>query len=167
MDLIVKPDGWLVHGEARFRCALGRAGIAAEKREGDGATPAGRFPLRRLYYRADRLPPPTTGLPVSVITERDGWCDYGTCKNYNSLVSLPHDGSHETLWRDDGRYDLVIQIGHNDDPTVAGMGSAIFVHVAAADYAPTEGCVALAADDLESVIADCDSSTHLLIMIES
>ena len=166
MDLIVKPDGWL-HHHARHRCALGRTGIAAEKREGDGTTPVGHFALRRLYYRADRMAPPKTGLPVSVIGKGDGWCDDPACASYNSLVRLPHDGSHEHLWRNDGLYDIVVQIGHNDDPAVPGLGSGIFLHVADKDYAPTEGCVALSLDDLRSVIAECDTGTGLHIISES
>jgi L,D-peptidoglycan transpeptidase YkuD (ErfK/YbiS/YcfS/YnhG family) len=167
MDLIVKPNGWLHRGQFAHRCALGRAGIAASKVEADGATPVGRFPLRRLYYRADRIAAPKTGLPVSVIGEGDGWCDDPACASYNSLVALPHTGSHEYLCRDDGLYDIVVQIGHNDDPAVPGLGSGIFLHVAAADYAPTEGCVALAIDDLRSVIADCDTRSVIAIQDRS
>jgi L,D-peptidoglycan transpeptidase YkuD (ErfK/YbiS/YcfS/YnhG family) len=164
MDLIVKPDGWLHLGGARYRCALGRTGIIGEKKEGDGATPAGRFALRRLYYRADRMAPPKTGLPVSVIGESDGWCDDPASARYNTLVRLPNDESHENLWRNDGLYDIVVQIGHNDDPAVPGLGSGIFLHVAAPDYAPTRGCVALSLDDLRSVIAASDTGTSLHIM---
>jgi L,D-peptidoglycan transpeptidase YkuD (ErfK/YbiS/YcfS/YnhG family) len=164
MDLIVKPDGWLHLGGARYRCTLGRNRIAADKIEGDGATPAGRFALRRLYYRADRMAPPKTGLPVSVIGESDGWCDDPASARYNTLVRLPNDESHENLWRNDGLYDIVVQIGHNDDPAVPGLGSGIFLHVAAPDYVPTRGCVALSLDDLRSVIAECDTGTSLHIM---
>ena len=167
MDLIVKPDGWLHCGQTAYRCALGRNHIATVKKEGDGATPVGRFPQRRLYYRADRIELLMTSLPVSVIGETDGWCDDPTCASYNSLVRLPHEGSHENLWRNDGLYDVVVTIGHNDEPAVPGLGSGIFLHVAAKDYAPTEGCVALGLDDLRTVIADCDTGTSLHIMSES
>jgi L,D-peptidoglycan transpeptidase YkuD (ErfK/YbiS/YcfS/YnhG family) len=164
MDLIVKPGGWLMRGEAVFRCALGGAGISAAKQEGDGATPAGTFALRRLYYRADRVPAPVTGLPALALSAGDGWCDDPACAAYNSLVSAPHQGSHETLWRADALYDILVVIGHNDDPPIAGNGSGIFLHVAATGYAPTKGCVALALDNLVAVIADCDPSTRLTIM---
>ena len=163
MDLIINPDGWLHQGEARYRCALGRAGIKAEKQEGDGATPAGYFPLRRLYYRADRMETPETGLPKSVISENDGWCDDPACASYNRLVRLPHAGSHEVLWRKDALYDAFVTIGHNYDPSVSGMGSAIFMHFASPDYACTEGCIALAVADLMTVIACCDANTRILI----
>jgi len=163
MDLIINSDGWLHQGKARYRCAFGRAGIKAEKQEGDGATPAGYFPLRRLYYRADRIAALETGLPKSVITENDGWCDDPACASYNSLVQLPHEGSHEVLWRKDALYDAVVTIGHNYDPAVAGMGSAIFLHVAAPDFAYTEGCIALGVADLMTVLACCNAGTSILI----
>ena len=153
MDLVVTADsldatqGWATLGVQRFRCALGRGGIIADKREGDGGTPVGAFPLRRLLVRADRGAAPRTKLPVTVIEEDDGWCDA-----YNRAVALPYAASHERLWRQDHLYDLVLVIGHNDDPVVKGMGSAVFVHLAHEDYRPTEGCIAFARADLEKIL---------------
>ncbi len=129
-------------------CALGRAGITAGKREGDGATPAGLFPLRRVLYRADRGAAPTTALPVAVIEKDDGWCDAPAHADYNRPVRLPHPAHVEHLWRDDAIYDVIVVIGHNDDPVVPGAGSAVFVHIARHGFAPTAGCIALARHDL-------------------
>jgi L,D-peptidoglycan transpeptidase YkuD (ErfK/YbiS/YcfS/YnhG family) len=135
------------------RCALGRAGLvaAADKREGDGATPAGLWPMRRLLYRSDNVRPPT-GLPATPIGRDDGWCDDPDDRMYNRPVGLPYQGRSERLWRDDHLYDLVVVLGHNDAPPVAGAGSCIFLHLARTDYGPTEGCVALARPDLEAVL---------------
>ncbi len=152
-DLIVTADGWLSWGSARYRCALGRSGIRQEKREGDGATPVGRFALRRLLYRADRVAPPPTLLPIAPIGHKDGWCDAPEHPAYNRQVTVPFDASHERLWRDDALYDLLVVLGHNDDPVEPGAGSAIFLHVAQPDYATTEGCVALALADLLDLLA--------------
>jgi L,D-peptidoglycan transpeptidase YkuD (ErfK/YbiS/YcfS/YnhG family) len=152
---VVTGEGWLTWGSRRWRCALGPAGIRDDKREGDGATPAGRFPLRRVLWRADRLPRPETGLPVTPIVPHDGWCDDPHAAAYNRQVRLPCAASAEALWRDDGLYDIVVIIGHNDDPPESGRGSAIFLHVARPDYAPTQGCVALARDDLLELLRDC------------
>ena len=146
-----------------MRCALGRGGIVGEKREGDGATPAGNFPLRVVFYRADRLPAPEAGLPVKSIWETDGWCDDPESADYNRLVDLPHPARHEFLWRDDGLYDLVVVIGYNDDPPIPGRGSAIFLHLAKPDLAPTEGCVALAREDLLALLKACDAGTRLIV----
>lgn len=126
-------------------CALGRTGVidAADKREGDGKTPLGTYPFRRIFYRADRMPAPDTELTVIPISEVHGWCDDPASEQYNQLVQLPFAASHEKMWREDALYDLVLVIGHNDDPLKLGMGSAIFVHVAKEGFLPTEGCVAL------------------------
>ena len=137
------------------RCALGEGGVkpAAEKREGDGATPLGTWPLRRLLYRPDRGGQPLTALPASPITQTDGWCDASADPAYNRPVTLPYPASAERLWLEDHVYDLIVVLGHNDDPPVPGMGSAIFLHLARPDYAPTRGCVALARPDLEQVLS--------------
>ncbi|MEE8188307.1 MAG: hypothetical protein V3T80_03780, partial [Kiloniellales bacterium] len=65
MDLIVTRDGtaWRASFGARVcSCAIGRGGVAADKHEGDGATPAGCWPLRRVLFRPDRLRAPETPL---------------------------------------------------------------------------------------------------------
>lgn len=140
--------GHVTWGRKQAPCALGRAGILRVKREGDGATPVGRFALRRLFYRADRRARPETALPISPITPNLGWCDDPLSPAYNRLVRLPCPWRHEELARADGVYDLVLVLGHNDAPPTPGAGSAIFLHLATPDYAPTEGCVALAEADL-------------------
>ena len=155
MDLHVDPSGVLRWPGARARCALGRGGVRTDKREGDGATPAGAWPLRRVLFRADRLAKPDTRLPIQALTPNDGWCDDPAASAYNKPVVLPFAASHERLWRDDRLYDVIVVLGHNDDPPVAGKGSAIFMHVARDDFGPTEGCVALALRDLLRLLAAC------------
>jgi L,D-peptidoglycan transpeptidase YkuD (ErfK/YbiS/YcfS/YnhG family) len=137
--------------------------VRVDKREGDGATPAGRFPLRRVLYRPDRLPAPVTRLPIAALTPDDGWCDDPEDPQYNRPVRLPYAGRHEDLWRADALYDLVVVIGHNDAPVVAGMGSAVFLHLASADYRPTQGCVALARPDLLELLTGAGPDTVLEI----
>jgi L,D-peptidoglycan transpeptidase YkuD (ErfK/YbiS/YcfS/YnhG family) len=161
--ITVSADGWLRWGNHRVRAALGRSGVTRDKREGDGATPAGTFPFRGLHYRADRLARPQTGLSCSVVAEDSGWSDDSADPAYNRVVKLPHGFGHERLWRDDGVYDLIVPLGYNDDPPVAGLGSAIFLHVARPNYAPTEGCIALALPDLVALLAECDPRTRLAI----
>lgn len=139
-------------GAGPRRCALGRAGIRADKREGDGATPAGLFPLRRVLWRADRLPAPVTALPRAAIGPAQGWSDDPADPAYNRAVRLPHEARHERLWRADALYDLLLVIGHNDDPPRPGLGSAIFVHLARPGHLPTDGCVAFASCDLLALL---------------
>ena len=139
-----RSSGILQFEDRAYPCALGDAGIRKTKREGDGGTPIGTFKLRRAFFRADRISQPTSHLPLRALTPKDGWCDDPGHPDYNRLVGLPFDGSHEILWRYDGLYDVIIVIGHNDDPPRAPLGSAIFVHCAAANYTATKGCVAVA-----------------------
>ena len=140
--------GVLVHGHLRLPCALGRTGIVARKREGDGASPLGTWHIEQIYYRADRMLRPRTALPVRKLTNRDAWCDVTGDANYNRLVRLPYPVIDERLWRDDHLYDIVGILSYNRIPRVQGLGSAIFLHGARAGYLPTAGCVALSIPDL-------------------
>ena len=144
-------------------CVMGEGSVAALKREGDGTTPVGRWPLRRVLYRADRLVRPNTTLPVRPISPRDGWCAAPGDRNYNRPVRLPYDTSAESLWRADRLYDLVVVLGYNDIPRARARGSAIFMHVKAATGAPTAGCVALAQGDLLALIAQCRPGDVLVV----
>jgi L,D-peptidoglycan transpeptidase YkuD (ErfK/YbiS/YcfS/YnhG family) len=148
-------DGFLDLGARRVRCALGKAGVkpAADKREGDLASPAGVWPLRRVLYRPDRGAAPETALPAAALAPDDGWCDAPGDPAYNRPVKRPYPASAEAMWREDHLYDLVVVLGHNDDPPVAGRGSAIFLHLAREGYLPTEGCVAVAREDMEALLA--------------
>ena len=154
--------GTLRCGDETYPCVLGRDGVNLEKHEGDGATPKGQFALRRVLYRADRMSPPHTALPVAAIARDDGWCDAPADPHYNRAVKLPYPASAESMWRDDALYDLVVVIGHNDAPVVAGAGSAIFMHVAGDE--PTAGCVALARGDLLAVLGAVTPETILEIV---
>ena len=154
MIFTAHANGTLTWDQHSVRAALGKGGLITEcnKREGDGKSPAGIYPIRYVFYRPDRVDAPETALPVVALTPNDGWCDDPNSSDYNRHVTLPFAASHEKLWRDDHVYDLVVVLGHNDAPPVAGMGSAIFMHVAREDYSATEGCVALALTDLLEVL---------------
>jgi L,D-peptidoglycan transpeptidase YkuD (ErfK/YbiS/YcfS/YnhG family) len=144
--------------------ALGRTGIRALKREGDGGTPLGRFPVRQVLYRADRISRPRTQLEVRAIRDHDGWCDDPTSRNYNRMITLPSGRSAEGLRRDDHLYDLVLVLGYNDRPRVRGKGSAIFVHLAREGFSPTDGCIALTRHDLTMLLAEVKRGTQIVIV---
>ncbi len=176
MDIVVTPDpstagpptaGTLTWRAETVRCALGRGGVRADKREGDGATPAGLMALRYVLCRPDRGAVPAMRLPVRPIEPNDGWCDDPARPEYNRPIKLPFAGRHEILSRADDLYDVVVVLGWNDAPATPGKGSAIFLHVARtwaeAGYAPTEGCVALARADLMRLLADCGPGDRLKI----
>lgn len=145
--------GQLRFADRTFACALGRGGISADKREGDGATPAGRLGLVEVLYRADRVDRPVAELPVRAIRRDHGWCDDPDDPQYNRLVKLPLAASHERLWLEEDAYDMLVVLDWNLATPVAGKGSAIFLHVASYGYGPTAGCVALASADLREVLA--------------
>jgi L,D-peptidoglycan transpeptidase YkuD (ErfK/YbiS/YcfS/YnhG family) len=150
----VTADGLLrFHGQT-LRCAIGKGGLRADKREGDGATPTGLLPLRRVLWRADRGPRPVTALPCEPTAPEDGWCDDPAHRDYNRAIRLPHPARHEALWREDAVYDVIAVLGWNDAPVQRGRGSAIFLHLARPDFAPTEGCVALAERELRRVLGE-------------
>ena len=131
-------------------CAIGRAGFAGDKREGDGATPIGRFRLVAVWWRADRLARPrlgTAGLPLRRIGPRLGWCDAPGDAAYNRAVRWPHRASAERMRRGDRLYDIVAVTDHNA-AGVPGAGSAIFLHVRRGSGPRTAGCVAFRRDHL-------------------
>jgi L,D-peptidoglycan transpeptidase YkuD (ErfK/YbiS/YcfS/YnhG family) len=149
----------------RLRCALGRAGVKARKREGDGATPRSRMDLHKVYYNPARAGRPATALPVSAARPNDGWCDAPSDRNYNRRVCHPYPVSAERLWRTDGLYDLVVVLDYNITPRVRGLGSAIFMHVARPGYTPTEGCIALKRGDLQKLLARVRPGSRLMTAI--
>lgn len=165
-DIVIRREGddhvadW---GAGPRRCAVGRGGIGEKLREGDGVTPAGRWPLRRILYRADRVTKIQSAFGMTVIARDDGWCDAPADPAYNCAVKLPYGANAETLWRDDRLYDVVVVVGYNDAPVVPGKGSAIFIHVASDDFGATEGCVALARADFIELLAAVPANATLLI----
>lgn len=155
--------GRVALGSLRLPCTLGRGGRRALKREGDGATPIGAWPVREVFYRPDRVARPRTTLPVTPLRPDDGWCDDPLDRNYNRRIRLPYQASHERLWRDDRLYDLIVVLGYNDWPRVRGRGSAIFMHLAAPSFAPTEGCIALDEADLRTILAAARPAAGVLV----
>ncbi len=158
-----RRQGWLSAGRRYTKVALGRSGIKTNKREGDGATPAGRYRLVRLWWRPDRIPRPRTLLPVRPITALDGWCEDPSDRRYNRAIRIAPGQSGDRLWRSDALYDLVIEIDHNKRPRVSGRGSAVFVHVARAELAPTAGCISLPVNTLKQLIARLGPKTTITI----
>lgn len=165
MDLIVTRQGdiWQARYGARvWRAAVGRSGIAEKRAEGDGISPAGCWPIRRVLYRADKLAAaPVSAFPTAPIAPDDGWCDAPGDALYNRPVKLPFAASHEEMWRKDDLYDIVVVLGQNDAPVVPGAGSAIFLHVASPGYGPTAGCASLSRDDLLEFLSLAPADTRL------
>ena len=156
-------QGWLVAGPLALPVALGRGGIKANKREGDGATPRGTFRLKRLWWRAERHRRPPTLLPSRRIGPNDAWCEDPNDRHYNQPVKLAAGSTADRLARSDTLYDFIIEIDHNTRPRIAGRGSAVFVHAARDKFAPTAGCVALKLDALRHLLARLGPRTKIVI----
>ncbi len=146
-------QGVLVMGGRALPCAIGRSGIRSPKREGDGATPAGRLAPVAALWRPDRGPPPATRLPLHPIGPRDGWCDAAFDGNYNRPVGLPYARSHEVMTRADALYDMVVVLDWNFRRRLQGRGSAIFLHLARPGFRPTEGCIAVTRPTMRLLLA--------------
>lgn len=142
---------------------LGRGGLKANKLEGDGGTPCGEFLPVRVWWRADRLPRPRTLLQARRIRLADAWCEDPADRRYNRAFRRSANEPGDRLWRDDGLYDLFIEINHNTKPRVAGRGSAVFIHLARPGFAPTAGCVALRLRDLQTLIRRITPKTRIMI----
>ena len=159
----LRSQGWLFAGSVTLPVALGRTGVKADKREGDGGTPRGRFRPVRLWWRADRLRRPRTFLPARRIGPQDAWCEDPADRRYNHPFRRSANDPGDRLRRDDGLYDMVVEIDHNTRPRVAGRGSAVFIHIARPAFAPTAGCVALKAADLRQLLKRLSIKTRILI----
>jgi L,D-peptidoglycan transpeptidase YkuD (ErfK/YbiS/YcfS/YnhG family) len=158
-----RSQGFLRAGSLVMPVALGRAGVKANKREGDGGTPHGQFFPVRLWWRGDRLSRPPTSLPIRRIGPADAWCEDPSDRRYNRAFARSANEPGDRLWRDDGLYDVFIEIDHNTRPRVAGRGSAVFIHVARPGFAPTAGCVALRLQDLRKLLSRITRKTRIMI----
>lgn len=156
-------QGWLTAGSIVLPVAIGRGGIRANKREGDGGTPRGSFQLKRLWWRGERHTRPPTLLPSRRIKTDDGWCEDPASRHYNQPVKVPPGSTADRLARADPLYDFIIELDHNTRPRIAGRGSAVFIHAARPQFAPTAGCVALDIDALRKLIGRLGPRTRIVV----
>jgi L,D-peptidoglycan transpeptidase YkuD (ErfK/YbiS/YcfS/YnhG family) len=155
--------GWLTLDGRAVPVALGRGGIKANKREGDGGTPRGVFRPRRLWWRADRHPRPATVLPVRAIGPEDAWCEDPHSRHYNHPVRLDRSRAGDRLKRDDHLYDFIVEIDHNISPRIAGRGSAVFLHLARENFSPTAGCVSMTEQAMLRLLQRLGPETKIVI----
>ena len=155
--------GWLITGAHSIPVALGRGGIIANKREGDGGTPKGTFRPKRLWWRADRHPRPQTFLPVRAIGPGDAWCEDPASRHYNRPLKLEQGEEGDRLTRDDHLYDFIIEIDHNTEPRIAGRGSAVFLHLARTNFSPTAGCVSMTKSAMLHLLRQIGPDTKIVI----
>jgi L,D-peptidoglycan transpeptidase YkuD (ErfK/YbiS/YcfS/YnhG family) len=156
-------QGWLTAHELAVPVALGRGGIRANKREGDGGTPKGTYQPRRLWWRADRHPRPRTFLPVRAIRPEDAWSEDPDDRHYNRPIRLTRDAAGDRLTRKDHLYDFIVEIDHNTTPRIAGRGSAVFLHLARENFGPTAGCVSMTQSAMLHLLRRLGPETRIII----
>lgn len=155
--------GWLTAGALTIPVALGRGGILANKREGDGGTPRGSFRPRQLWWRGDRHSRPRTFLPARTICDTDAWCEDAGDRHYNQAIRLGPEQGGDRLKRTDHLYDFIIEIDHNTKPRIAGRGSAVFLHLARDNFGPTAGCVSMTKAAMLQLLRRLGPRTRIII----
>jgi len=155
--------GWLMGAGLRIPVALGRGGIRANKREGDGGTPRGIFHPRKLWWRADRHARPRTFLPIRTIGHQDAWCENPGDRHYNQPIRLARGSAGDRLKREDHLYDFIIEVDHNTCPRVRNRGSAVFLHLARLNFGPTAGCVAMRRPAMLQLLQRISPRTRIII----
>ncbi len=159
----IKKNSKIIWRGKKFPCVVGEGGVVRGKKEGDKSTPIGRFPIRRVLYRADKLKLPPLQIPIRKLKPNDGWCIDSNNPAYNKLVKLPCDGKCKKLWRDDGLYDIAVVLGFNDDPPVPGLGSAFFLHIAEKEFSPTDTSIALKKEYLIKILKAASQKTEVCV----
>ena len=147
----------------KAKCAIGKRGIGNKREEGDLITPKGKYKIKYILYRKDRIKRIQSKIKKIAITKNMGWCDDPKSKDYNKLIKLPNNYKYEKLYRKENTYDLVLVLNFNMRPIVRKKGSAIFIHVAKKNYKKTEGCVAINKISLLKVIKKLKKNTKVLI----
>ena len=163
MDIILKKK-FIYFRDYKAKCAIGKRGITNNKIEGDKCTPRGRFKLKYVFYRKERIKNIRSRLKIIPIKKNFGWCDDIKSKSYNKFIKLPSKFKYEKLFLRENIYDIVVVLNYNLNPVKKNKGSAIFLHVAKKNYSPTLGCVAVSKKDLKYLISIIKKETFLKII---
>ena len=153
---------YLTFNNYRAKCSIGKRGIGIKRKEGDLITPKGKYKIKYILYRKDRVKFQSK-IKKIIITKKMGWCDDPNSKQYNKLVKLPSVYKYEKLYKKENIYDIILVLNYNMNPIVKNKGSAIFIHVAKKNYKKTEGCVAIEKKQLVKIAKDLKKNTKVLI----
>jgi L,D-peptidoglycan transpeptidase YkuD (ErfK/YbiS/YcfS/YnhG family) len=162
MHILIK-NKFLIYGNYKVKCAIGKRGISKKRKEGDLITPKGNYSIKKLFYRKDRVKSLKTKLKKNIINKNYGWCDDPKSKKYNQLIRYPFNYSCEKLYREDRIYDIILVLDYNINPIKKNMGSAIFIHVAKNNYNRTKGCVAIKKKSLRKLVQLINKNTKVKI----
>ena len=154
---------YLVYKNYKAKCSIGKRGIGYKKKEGDLITPKGRYRIKYILYRKDKVKRILTKIKKIIIKKNMAWCDDPNSKRYNKLIKLPSSFSYEKLYRNDNVYDIILVLNYNMKPIIKHKGSAIFIHVSKSNYKKTEGCVALKKTHLLKILKQLKKNTLVKI----
>ena len=160
---IIINNKYLSFNDYKAKCAVGKRGIGHKKKEGDLITPSGKYKIKYILYRKDRVKKIKTKIRKIVIKKNMGWDNDPSSKQYNKLITLPSAFSYEKLYKKENIYDIILVLDYNMRPVIKNKGSAIFVHVAKNNYKKTEGCVALRKVHLLKIIKKIKFNTNVMI----
>ena len=162
MHILIKNKK-LLFNNYKVKCSTGKRGIGRKKREGDQITPRGKFKVKYILYRKDRIPNLKTKLTKLIIRKDMGWCDDPNSKSYNKLIRLPFKYNFEKLYKTNNTYDIILVLNFNLNPIRRNKGSAIFIHVAKKNYSKTQGCIAVKKTDLLKIAKKIKINTRVKI----
>ena len=162
MHILIKNKK-LTFNNYKVKCSIGKRGIGIKKREGDQITPKGKFKIKYILYRKDRVPNLKTKLKKMVINKNMGWCDDPKSEFYNKLIKLPFKYNFERLYRSDNIYDIILVLNFNLNPVQKNKGSAIFIHIAKRNYKSTAGCIAINKKNLKKIVKKINKRTLIKI----
>ena len=154
---------YLTYKNYKVKCAIGRKGIGYKKKEGDLITPIGKYKIKYILYRKDRIKSFKTKLKNISIKKNMGWCNDSQSQKYNQLIKLPARISYEKLYKKENVYDIVLVLNYNMKPIIKNKGSAIFIHVAKKNLKKTEGCIAINKMQLKKIVRELKINTKVII----
>lgn len=163
MHIIINKNN-LTFGNYKAKCSIGKRGIGLKRKEGDLITPIGNFRIKYILYRRGRTKKIQSKIKKIIIKKNMGWCDDPLSKYYNKLITLPSLYSHETLYKKENIYDIIIVLNYNMHPVIKNKGSAIFIHVMKGNYKKTEGCIALKKSHLLKILRKLKKNTRVKIV---
>jgi len=147
----------------KVKCAVGKRGISSKKVEGDNKTPRGTFKIQAIYYRKDRMKELKSLIKKKNIRKNMGWCDDSKSKKYNKLIKFPFSWGAEKLYLNSRIYDILLILNFNNKPVKRRKGSAIFIHIAKKNYAPTKGCIAVSKIDMRKIVSRIRRNSKITI----
>ena len=147
----------------KVKCAIGKRGISSKKVEGDNKTPRGSFRIQALYYRKDRIKKLKSLIKKTNIRKNMGWCDDSRSEKYNKLIKFPFSWGAEKLYLNSRIYDILLILNFNNKPVKRRKGSAIFIHIAKKNYAPTKGCIAVSKIDMRKIVSRIRRNSKITI----